>query len=174
MQRSTNQSRRRFLQSSIGGAAAIGVGASLPTCFAEAASGAGKSGERILIVVQMSGGNDGLNTIVPYADDDYRSARPKLAIPTAEVLKVDDDTGFHPSLTGMHELLQDGQFAAVRHVGYEQPDRSHFESMDIWHTCRRKDEPRPDGWLGRFLDQQPMTAGGDVPALHLGREQQPA
>ncbi|MEX1027766.1 MAG: DUF1501 domain-containing protein [Candidatus Paceibacterota bacterium] len=174
MQISTNQSRRRFLRSSIGGAAAIGVGANLPSCFAQAASGSGGSDERILVVVQMSGGNDGLNTIVPYADDDYRSARPKLAIPSDEVLTFDDDNGFHPSMTGMHELLQDGQFAAVRSVGYEQPNRSHFESMDIWHTCRRKDEPRPDGWLGRFLDQQPVTAGGDVPALHLGREQQPA
>ncbi len=165
--------RRCFLQSSIGGAA-IGVGSALPSCFAQAASDAATASENILVVVQMSGGNDGLNTIVPYTDDDYRSARPKLAIPTSEVLKCDDDNGLHPSLTGMHDLLQDGQFAAVRNVGYEKPNRSHFESMDIWHTCRRKDEPRPDGWIGRFLDQQPLTAGGDVPALHLGSEQQPA
>ncbi len=143
-------------------------------CFAHAAGEANDaSDERILVVVQMSGGNDGLNTIVPYADDDYRSARPKLAIPTSDVLKCDDDIGFHPSMTGVYDLLQDGQFAAVRSVGYEQPNRSHFESMDIWHTCRRKDEPRPDGWLGRFLDKQPSVAGGDVPALHLGHEQQP-
>ncbi|TWU54704.1 hypothetical protein Poly51_34230 [Rubripirellula tenax] len=171
---STNQSRRKFLRTTVGSAAAIGVGAALPKCFAEAASGRSNTTERILVVVQMSGGNDGLNTIVPYADDDYRSARPKLAIPTSDVMKCDDDNGFHPSMTGMHELLQDGKFAAVRNVGYEKPNRSHFESMDIWHTCRRKDEPRPDGWLGRFLDQQPLAAGGDVPALHLGREQQPA
>lgn len=171
---STNQSRRDFLRSSVAGTAAIGIGAKLPKCFAAAASGGTSEGERVLIVVQMSGGNDGLNTIVPYADDDYRSARPKLAIPTTDVLKCDHDIGLHPSLVGMHNLLQDGQFAAVRSVGYEQPNRSHFESMDIWHTCRRKDEPRPDGWLGRLLDQQPVTAGGDVPALHLGSEQQPA
>ncbi|TWU15988.1 DUF1501 domain-containing protein [Allorhodopirellula heiligendammensis] len=171
---STNQNRREFLRSSVGGTAAIGIGAALPKCFAEAAAGGNSKGERILVVVQMSGGNDGLNTIVPYTDDDYRSARPKLAIPASEVLKCDDDSGLHPSLVGMHDLFQDGQFAAVRSVGYEQPNRSHFESMDIWHTCRRKNEPRPDGWLGRFLDQQPLTAGGDVPALHLGSEQQPA
>ncbi|TWU46641.1 DUF1501 domain-containing protein [Rubripirellula reticaptiva] len=170
---STNQNRRRFLRSSIGGAAAIGVGSVLPECFAEAATAGKTMDDRVLVVVQMSGGNDGLNTIVPYADDDYRSARPKLSIPKTDVLKVDDETGLHPSMTGMHNLLQDGLFTVVRSVGYERPNRSHFESMDIWHTCRRKDEPRSDGWLGRFLDRQPATSGGDVPALHLGREQQP-
>ncbi len=170
---STDQSRRHFLRSSLGGAAAIGVGATLPSCFAKAASGSNNTNENVLVVVQMSGGNDGLNTIVPFADDDYRSARPKLAVPTSEVLKCNDEDGLHPSMTGMHDLLDRGQFAAVRNVGYEKPNRSHFESMDIWHTCRRKDEPRSDGWLGRYLDQQPATAGGDVPALHLGQEQQP-
>ena len=171
---STNQSRRSFLRNSIGGAAAIGVGAALPDCFARAAGEATDANDqRILIVVQMSGGNDGLNTIVPYSDDDYRAARPQLAIPSSDVLKCDDDVGFHPSMTGVYDLLQAGQFAVVRSVGYEQPNRSHFESMDIWHTCRRKDQPRPDGWLGRFLDKLPSVAGGDVPALHLGHEQQP-
>ncbi|QDS96535.1 hypothetical protein FF011L_53470 [Roseimaritima multifibrata] len=169
----TNQNRRNFLGSSISGATALGIGAALPACFAEAASAAPKANERILVVVQMSGGNDGLNTIVPFADDHYRSARPKLAIPKNELRKISDEDGLHPSMTGIEELLQNGQFAAIRNVGYEKPNRSHFESMDIWHTCRRKDEPRGDGWLGRYLDQQPATSGGDVPALHLGQEQQP-
>lgn len=166
--------RRRFLRDSIGTSAAIGVGTALPACFAQAATTDSQSDERILVVVQMSGGNDGLNTIVPYADDDYLAARPKLALSPRDVIRCDDQDGFHPEMAGMHDLLQDGWFAAVRSVGYENPNRSHFESLDIWHTCRRKDEPRPDGWLGRFLDQQPSTGGGDVPALHLGREQQPA
>ena len=171
---STNQNRRRFLGTSVSGAAAIGVGAVLPSCFAAAANGGSTANDRVLVVVQMSGGNDGLNTVIPYADEAYRAARPKLAIPTRDVLKCDDEFGLHPSLTGLQELLQDSQFTAIGNVGYDKPNRSHFESMDIWHTCRRKDEPRPDGWLGRFLDQQPLTTGGDVPALHLGREQQPA
>ncbi|MGB7325930.1 MAG: DUF1501 domain-containing protein [Rubripirellula sp.] len=170
---STNENRRRFLRSSIGGAAAVGIGAALPQCFAQVASASNSPDDRVLVVVQMSGGNDGLNTIVPYADANYRSARPKLCIADTDVLKIDDETGLHPAMTGMHDLLQDGLFSAVRNVGYEKPNRSHFESMDIWHTCRRKDEPRSDGWLGRFLDHQPVAAGGDVPALHLGREQQP-
>ncbi|MEQ1827321.1 MAG: DUF1501 domain-containing protein [Pirellula sp.] len=168
----TNSSRRKFLQCSMRGVSAIGVGAALPQCFTQAAS-ASTLGERILVVVQMSGGNDGLNTVIPYADDDYRAARPKLAIPVSGVLKCDDETGFHPSMTGVHGLYQANKFTVVRSVGYDHPNRSHFESMDIWHTCRRKLQPRPDGWLGRFLDKQPVAAGGDVPALHLGHEQQP-
>jgi uncharacterized protein (DUF1501 family) len=174
MNSSTSRSRRQFIKSSLGGVGAIGVGSILPPCFAKAALASNNREERILIVVQMSGGNDGLNTLIPFADNDYRSARPKLAIPNDDVLKCDDDTAMHPAMTGMFDLLQAGQFAAVRSVGYEQPNRSHFESMDIWHTCRRKDQPRPDGWLGRYLDQLPSIAGGDVPALHLGSEQQPA
>ncbi|TWT51107.1 hypothetical protein Pla22_38840 [Rubripirellula amarantea] len=169
----SDSNRRQFLKSSIGGAAAIGVGASLPRCFSDAAAAGLNQDEKILVVLQMSGGNDGLNTIVPFADEQYRAVRPKLAIAESEVLKYDNDTGLHPAMIGMHELLQAGQFAAVRNVGYENPNRSHFEAMDIWHTCRRKDDPRPDGWLGRFLDQQPSADGGDVPALHLGRDQQP-
>jgi uncharacterized protein (DUF1501 family) len=169
---STTQSRRRFLRSSIGGATAIGIGAAIPACFAEAADSSDRSAERILVVVQMAGGNDGLNTVVPYADDAYRAARPKVGIAASDVLKCNDEVGFHPSLSGLQELLQAGKLAVVQAVGYDQPNRSHFESMDIWHTCKRKDEPREDGWLGRFLDTQ-SAAGGDVPALHLGREQQP-
>ncbi len=170
--------RRRFLQSSVASAAALGIGAAIPDCFVAAAESNGKDDERILIVVQLSGGNDGLNTVVPYSDDAYHAARPKLAIPTSDVIKCNDELGFHPSLGGMNDLLHAGMLTIVNGVGYEHPNRSHFESMDIWHTCRRKDEPRPDGWLGRFLDQQHSaqqnsTSGGDVPALHLGHEQQP-
>ncbi len=167
-----NASRRKFLQTSTMGAAAIGIGAALPKCFAQAATARGAA-ERILVVVQMSGGNDGLNTVIPYSNDDYRAARPKLAVPKNDVLKCDDDSGFHPSMSSVYDLFQKNKFAVIRSVGYDQPNRSHFESMDIWHTCRRKDEPRPDGWLGRFLDTQPKATGGDVPALHLGHEQQP-
>ena len=168
-----SSSRRRFLQSSIGGAAAIGIGTAVPACFTQAAEHTVASVERILIVVQMSGGNDGLNTVVPYADDAYKAARPKLGIAASRVLKCNDDVGLHPSMSGLYDLLQDGKLSVVQAVGYEQPNRSHFEAMDIWHTCRRKEESRADGWLGRFLDSQPAKLGGDVPALHLGREQQP-
>ena len=170
-----NVSRRRFLRSSIGSAAAIGLGATVPDCFADVAAGASdqKSSDNILVVVQLSGGNDGLNTVIPFSDDGYLAARTKLRVPSSDVLKVDDRIGLHPSLSGASELLQTGQMAIVQGVGYDDPNRSHFEAMDIWHTCRRKDQTRPDGWLGRYLDTLGDGAGGDVPAMHLGREQQP-
>ncbi|QEG43648.1 DUF1501 domain-containing protein [Roseimaritima ulvae] len=167
-------SRRQFLRSTLGGVTALGVGTAIPHCFAQAAQpDDATADDRILVVVQLSGGNDGLNTLVPYADDDYRAARAKLAVPTSDVLKCDDDFGFHPAMRGLYDLLQAGQLTAIQGVGYDQPNRSHFESMDIWHTCRRKTEQRPDGWIGRLLEQPSMDTGGDVPALHLGHEQQP-
>ncbi len=165
--------RRQFLKDSLGGAAAIGIGNAIPECFSHAATKTNRRGETILVVVQLSGGNDGLNTVVPYADDAYYAARPKLAVAKNEVLRCNDELGLHPSLRSMHELLESGQLSIVSGVGYDQPNRSHFESMDIWHTCRRKEQARMDGWLGRFLDSQDLSAGGDVPAMHLGREQQP-
>ena len=165
--------RRKFLQTSTSGALAIGVGATMPACLLDAAESADSAGDRILVVVQLTGGNDGLNTVIPYADEAYRAARPKLAIPKPNVLTVDQNHGLHPSLRGMMDLLGDGQLAVVHGVGYDNPNRSHFESMDIWHTCVRKDEPRTNGWLGRALEQFPRANGGDVRALHLGDQQQP-
>ena len=130
--------RRQFLQ----GLAGIGLGAALPSVQALA-----PDPNRILVVVELTGANDGFNTLVPYADEAYRAARPELAIPKSELLTIDDHLGLHPSLRGLSNLLEDGQLAIVQGVGYDQPNRSHFESMDIWHTCQRKDEQRVDGWL---------------------------
>lgn len=174
----SSTSRRDFLLSSgsalaSGGALAVGVGASMPRCFAEAAESASGDSDRILVVVQLSGGNDGLNTVIPYSDDAYRSARPELALSKYDVLTINDDLGLHPSLRGMKDLLDDGLFSVIQGVGYDNPNRSHFESMDIWHSCMRKDEPRSDGWLGRVLERLPSDQGGDVMALHLGDKQQP-
>jgi uncharacterized protein (DUF1501 family) len=126
----------------------------------------------VLVVVQLSGGNDGLNTVIPFTHDIYKSNRPKLAIPPADVLKIDNELGFHPAARGFADLLEDDRLAIVQGVGYDQPNRSHFESMDIWHTCLRKTDPRHDGWLGRYLDAHARDSA-DAPAMHLGGEQQP-
>jgi uncharacterized protein (DUF1501 family) len=129
--------------------------------------------DRVLVVVQLSGGNDGLNTVIPFTHDVYRKNRPKLAIPATDVLKINGELGFHPAARGFADLLEQNRLAIVQGVGYPDPNRSHFESMDIWHTCLRKHETRRDGWLGRYLDQTPGAAGEDVPAIHLGGEKQP-
>jgi uncharacterized protein (DUF1501 family) len=170
-------SRRAFLKSSAGLIAlAQGVPQFLLSASAHAAE---SSGETVLVVIQLSGGNDGLNTVVPYADDAYRKARPSLAVGQSTVRKIDDHVGFHPSMEGFSKLLEAGRLGIVQGVGYPNPDRSHFSSMDIWHTARpdlykgrgERDGPghRVTGWIGRCLDgNAPASAHGDMPALHLG------
>lgn len=109
--------------------------------------------EKILVVVQLSGGNDGLNTIVPYQNDLYYQNRPSLGIAKDEVLKVSDELGFHPAMEGLQSLYDEGLMSIVNSVGYPNPDRSHFRSMDIWHTASGSDEYLSTGWLGRYLDR---------------------
>lgn len=109
--------------------------------------------EKILVIVQLSGGNDGLNTIIPYRNDLYYQNRPTLAIDRSEVLQVSDELGFHPAMAGLRSLYDEGLMSVVNNVGYPNPDRSHFRSMDIWHTASGSDEYLSTGWLGRYLDQ---------------------
>lgn len=107
---------------------------------------------KILIVVQLSGGNDGLNTIVPYRNDIYYQNRPGLAIAAEETLKLSDELGFNPKMSAMQSLYEEGLISVVNSVGYPNPDRSHFRSMDIWHTASDSDQYMTTGWLGRYLD----------------------
>ncbi len=166
--------RREFLTTAIGSTAVVAVGARPPEFLLQAAAAESAAHhDTILVVVQLSGGNDGLNTIVPYADDAYRKNRPKLAVAESNVLRIDDYCGFHPSLRGFADLLEDNKLAIIQGVGYPDPNRSHFESMDIWHTCRRNKQQRQTGWLGRYLDATSTSDGRDVPALHFGGEKQP-
>ncbi|PHS03440.1 MAG: hypothetical protein COA78_17825 [Blastopirellula sp.] len=168
-----NTTRRQFLSTALGSSAVISLSSSAPRFLLEAAERESQNkGESILVVLQLSGGNDGLNTVIPYADDAYHKNRPKLRIAPDDVLNINDSTGFHPAMQGFSDLLEAGKLSIVQGVGYANPNRSHFESMDIWHTCRHKDETRSDGWLGRFLDGSAIK-GGDVPAIHLGAEKQP-
>lgn len=107
--------------------------------------------ERILVVVQLSGGNDGLNTVVPIEADDYYKARPRIAIAKKDALKLKDGLGLHPSASGLKELFDEGRMAIVQGVGYPNPNRSHFTSTDIWHTA----DPnlrQHNGWVGRYFD----------------------
>ena len=96
------------------------------------ASGGKSTGDTILIVCQLSGGNDGLNTVVPWSNKKYYDLRPTLGIPEDKVLKINNEIGFHPSLTGLAELYQQKKIAVIQNVGYPQANRAHFKSMDIW------------------------------------------
>jgi uncharacterized protein (DUF1501 family) len=107
-----------------------------------------------LVIIQLSGGNDGLNTVIPYRNDIYFSERRSLGIKREAALSLTDEAGLHPALTGLKGLWDDGQMAVLNSVGYPNPDRSHFRSMDIWHSASPASEYWQTGWLGRYLDAQ--------------------
>ncbi|WBB68501.1 DUF1501 domain-containing protein [Micromonospora sp. WMMD812] len=150
--------RRRFLVASgVVGATALAAGAAAYRLEDLLATAGDRDPEaRTLVLVTLYGGNDGLNTVIPYADPAYHAARPELAYRAEEVKRLDDEVGLNPALAGLHRLHDAGRLAVVRGVGYPKPDRSHFRSMDIWHTAQ-PDRPGTTGWLGRWLD----GAGGD-------------
>ena len=174
-------SRRKFLAAVSAAAAATSSGlipltARVPGFLLESAAyGAARPGERILVVVQLSGGNDGLNTVIPYTDEIYRKKRPSLAVGDGGVLKIGGGMGLHPSLSGFNTLLENRQLAILQGIGYPNPNRSHFESMDIWHSARTQADQRKLGWLGRAFDGRAaeFATAGDPPAMHLGEEVQP-
>jgi uncharacterized protein (DUF1501 family) len=169
--------RRRFLQTSLGSSALLSAGVSVPAFLVRAAEAAAAQQRdptgHVLVVVQLSGGNDGLNTVIPYADEAYNRNRIVLRIPAGQVLKVDGQVGLHPQMTGFAKLLEEGRLAILQGVGYPNPDRSHFRSMDIWHSARPDVEKPVDGWIGRFVERAERAAGQDVPALHLGPDELP-
>lgn len=111
--------------------------------------------DQVLVLIQMSGGNDGLNTVIPI--DQYRNlfnARPKIIIPEAKILKIKDNLGLHPSMVGMKSLYDEGKLEVVQSVGYPNQNRSHFRSMEIWSTASPAEEVYTTGWLGRYFDQK--------------------
>ncbi len=122
---------------------------------------------RILVVIELAGGCDGLNTVVPYTNDVYYASRPELALQQSQgLLTLDSTHAFHPAMTGFHELYSElGGLAVVQGVGYPNPNRSHFRSMDIWHTAE-PDNVATDGWLASYFDQNPQ--GGSLQGLNLG------
>ncbi len=111
-------------------------------------------GNKVLVVLQLSGGNDGLNTVIPIRNDIYYRERPILAIPKDKTLALNSEAGLHPSLTNLKALHDDGNLAILNNVGYPNPDRSHFRSMDIWQSASNSDEYLSSGWLGRYLDAE--------------------
>ncbi|MCB0550443.1 MAG: DUF1501 domain-containing protein [Phaeodactylibacter sp.] len=144
--------RRDFLKASALASTSLLVPSFLPAAFGVRGSGS-RSG-KILVAIQLSGGNDGLNTIIPYRNDVYYQSRPSLALSASEVLPVSDELGFNPALQALQPLYDEGLLSIINSVGYPNPDRSHFRSMDIWHTASNSDEYLNTGWLGRYLDSE--------------------
>ena len=164
--------RRDFLRYQIGAGTLMAFGATVPGFLASTAKADDKgNSEKILVVVELTGGNDGLNTVIPYADDLYHNARPKLRYEKREVLTLNDHVGLHPSLRPLKEMYDQGQVAVVQGVGYPNPNRSHFESMDIWQSA---DPSRKvaDGWLGRSLSFV-KAPEGRMPAVHVAQRPLP-
>lgn len=111
-----------------------------------------KLGFKRLVIIQLSGGNDGLNTVVPFRDDLYHNARPTIALEKDDVLKLNDDIGLHSSLGPLKRLYDQGYLSIINNVGYPNPNRSHFRATDIWQTASGSEEYKQSGWIGRFLD----------------------
>ncbi len=171
--------RRRFLVASgVTGAVALAAGAGT-VGWRELAGRAGSDplpgDASVLVLVTLYGGNDGLGTVIPYADRAYHDARGELAYDEGEVLKLDDELGLNPAMRGFKGLWEADRLAIVRGVGYPKPDRSHFRSMDIWQSGS-PDRPVPTGWVGRWLDAtgpdplRMVSVGATLPPLAVGEK----
>jgi uncharacterized protein (DUF1501 family) len=163
--------RRDFLRTS----SLLALAPTVPTFLARTAraAAAAKDG-RALVVIQLDGGNDGLNTVIPFGDDNYSRLRKALRIPGSELIKVGDGVGLHASLKPVSRLLENGNLAVVQGVGYPNPNRSHFRSMSIWHTARfDPEEHKSLGWIGRALDGGPTLQAGAPGSVFAGMESPP-
>lgn len=162
-------SRRTFLKAS----SLVSLSPVLPRILGKTARAAAAGPDaRVLVVIQLDGGNDGINTVVPHADDAYGRSRIKLRLDPKELHQLDDRVALHDSMRGAKELFDDGRLCVVQNVGYPNPDRSHFRSMKIWQTARFDQEQYDHyGWLGTALDQQAGQANAS--AIYVGEEQTP-
>ncbi|MGB6206305.1 DUF1501 domain-containing protein, partial [Mycobacterium sp.] len=171
--------RRKFLIASAGlGAAGLVSGAcaiSWPDLMREAKQRPLAEGSGVLVILTLYGGNDGINTVIPYADNAYHDARPELAYAPGDVIALDGQLGLNPALKGLAQQWNNRKLAIVRGVSYPQPDHSHFRSMDIWQTASPA-EPVRTGWIGRWLDatgDDPLRAvnvGSVLPPLAVGEK----
>ena len=124
-------------------------------------------GNKVVVILQLSGGNDGLNTVIPVRNDIYYRSRPRLGIAREKALRLNDEAGLHPMLTAFADAYNDGSLGILNNVGYPNPDRSHFRSMDIWHTASQSNEYWNTGWLGRYLDAQCSGCAKPTQALEI-------
>ncbi|MBI1323025.1 DUF1501 domain-containing protein [bacterium] len=170
--------RRSLMRAGLTSAPLISVGTStLPLFLSQTARAAETpaKGEKILVVIQLLGGNDGLNTVVPHKIDGYARGRRGLRIPAASLVKLSDEIGLHPGLKPMEKSLESGRLAVIQGVGYPNPDRSHFRSMDIWESARLDPNDLATGWLGRAMDSaaERSDAAARINGVHIGARNLP-
>ncbi len=149
MTRFEDATRREFLTRGVG---VLAAGTTITNLIAQSTLVPHDADAPILVVLQMSGGHDGLSAVVPFRNDDYIRNRKSTLIKPDEVLKVNDDFGLHPKLTGFKNLLDAGSLAVIQGVGYPKPVRSHFKSMDVWHMANNSPKAISRGWIGRYCD----------------------
>jgi uncharacterized protein (DUF1501 family) len=167
--------RREFLKLSSKGMGAITLGSLFPSILPTRLFGAGQKSQGtapILVLVQLAGGNDGLNTTIPYSNDRYYRLRPTIALPENEILPLTDTIGLHPACRGLEKLYQSGDLAIVQGVGYPNPNRSHFGSEAIWATAGNSEHTSSTGWVGRYLDNNPpeFTLRPEPIAVHFSHQ----
>jgi uncharacterized protein (DUF1501 family) len=171
-----SSTRRQFLKTSFGASTLLSLGCRVPGFLARAAQAESVrpgGGDKILVVVQMAGGNDGLNTVVPYADDVYQRSRPTLHLSARQIHKIDAYLGFHPRMQGFLRLLDEGRLSVVQGVGYPHPSRDHEGGMHIWQTAVLDRANATTGWLGRAIDHVYRPETAQVPAVYTGEIAQP-
>lgn len=163
--------RRHFLKSS----SLVALTPTLPAFLHQTARAAdAQQDQRILVVIQLSGGNDGLNTVVPFEDDAYASHRKVLRLPTDRLHKIGDGTGLHPAMADVAKLFEDKRLSIVQGVGYPNPNRSHDVSMATWQTARLdQEEHNGFGWIGRALDAMPAPKRNAPSSVLIGNEATP-
>ncbi len=167
--------RRGFLARGLRDSALIALAPTVPGFLAHASHAAGPEKDgRILVVLQLDGGNDGINTVVPFKDDGYAKYREALRLPEKRLLKINSEVGLHPAMVDAGNLLESGRLAIVPGVGYPNPNRSHFRSMAIWQSARLDERDHTGlGWVGRGLDEGPPTRDGAPAAMLIGPDSPP-
>jgi len=169
-----------MLRVGLGGLGAVSLGGSVPSMVSKFAFGGGSGGrvirgstvsnDNILVIVQLSGGNDGLNTVIPAGDDNYRRARPSIAL-SDRLHALQDGLALHPGMIGFKKLFDDGALAIINGCGYPAPNHSHFKSMEIWHTADpAAAKSEMSGWLGHYVDHLRRGTAGLLRAVNIGPE----
>lgn len=178
--------RREFIRTGTRGIGLLAFSQFAPAFLVESIAAQAPRAEKdrsILVLVQLAGGNDGLNTVVPFADANYRRLRPTLALGKEELIKLNDSAALHRSCAPLHALLGEGKLGIVQNVGYPNPNRSHFRSTEIWETASESEQFLATGWLGRFFDHScgglpkgtpcGVNISNDVPQTFLSAQAHP-